>query len=458
MKSLYNLNASKIKEKLDTVSPTFCLAKWKQVTIHLQNGHTHSCHHPAPHYISLDELKKNKFALHNTKYKIEQRKKMLEGEQPQECSYCWNIENLGKGYLSDRHFKSGEYWASESFEEVIKDPLVENVLPSYLEVSFSNVCNLNCMYCSPQVSSKWVEDIQQHGPYNLGDFKYQDLGYLKNKKLLAIPEREENFYVETFWKLWPDLFRSLKVFRITGGEPLLSKHTWKVLEFIQTNPNPKLELIINTNLNVSDKFIDKLITIANDLISNKKVKRFEIFTSVESYGEQAEYMRDGLNFQQFLNNLVKVTTMIPMIPWISKVVIMATYNILSIPRFKLLLEWLLEYRKTYGQEDWKNIWIDISYLRYPSWHGIHIANDNLLKIIENDLEFMKQNSKDYKGFQDTEIEKFARAYDYAKNYSADKKLDRTRFYNFFNEYDLRRNKNFLQTFPELKEFYYDCES
>ena len=153
MKSLYNLNASKIKEKLDTVSPTFCLAKWKQVTIHLQNGHTHSCHHPAPHYISLDELKKNKFALHNTKYKIEQRKKMLEGEQPQECSYCWNIENLGKGYLSDRHFKSGDYWASESFEEVIKDPLVENVLPSYLEVSFSNVCNLNCMYCSPQVIS-----------------------------------------------------------------------------------------------------------------------------------------------------------------------------------------------------------------------------------------------------------------------------------------------------------------
>ena len=60
MKSQYNIQAENIIEKLDSVSPTMCLAKWTQVTMHLQNGHTHSCHHPSPHFISVDELKNGK--------------------------------------------------------------------------------------------------------------------------------------------------------------------------------------------------------------------------------------------------------------------------------------------------------------------------------------------------------------------------------------------------------------
>ena len=59
----------KTKEFLDTVGRGMCMAKWTQVTIHLQNGHTHSCHHPATHKIPLRELEENPTALHNTKYK-----------------------------------------------------------------------------------------------------------------------------------------------------------------------------------------------------------------------------------------------------------------------------------------------------------------------------------------------------------------------------------------------------
>ena len=62
------------KKNLDTISPSFCAAKWKQVTIHLQNGHTHSCHHPSPHKVPLNELQANPSALHNTNHKKEQRK------------------------------------------------------------------------------------------------------------------------------------------------------------------------------------------------------------------------------------------------------------------------------------------------------------------------------------------------------------------------------------------------
>ena len=67
------------RDEINKISPSFCAAKWQQVTLHLQLGHTHSCHHPRTHKIPLDELEENPSALHNTNYKKLQRKKMLEG-------------------------------------------------------------------------------------------------------------------------------------------------------------------------------------------------------------------------------------------------------------------------------------------------------------------------------------------------------------------------------------------
>ena len=53
-------NFQNTKDRLDKISPSFCLAKWNQVTIHLSNGTTHSCHHPEPHKVGLDEIKRKK--------------------------------------------------------------------------------------------------------------------------------------------------------------------------------------------------------------------------------------------------------------------------------------------------------------------------------------------------------------------------------------------------------------
>ena len=73
------------KQKLDKIGCGMCLAKWTQTTIHLQMGRTHSCHHPRTHKIPLLELKRNPSALHNTWYKKQKRKEMLEGKRPDEC-------------------------------------------------------------------------------------------------------------------------------------------------------------------------------------------------------------------------------------------------------------------------------------------------------------------------------------------------------------------------------------
>ena len=76
-------------------------AKWLQVTMHLQNGHTHSSHHPQTHKIPLEELRSNPTALHNTEFKKRQRRMMLNGIRPKECQYCWNVEDLGGDLPTD---------------------------------------------------------------------------------------------------------------------------------------------------------------------------------------------------------------------------------------------------------------------------------------------------------------------------------------------------------------------
>ena len=100
-----------VKKQMDGISPTFCAAKWYNVSIWLGNGRTASCHHPLAHSIPEKELKRNPSALHNTFFKKERRKEMLEGERPSECSYCWTAEDAvnGKEIYSDRVFQTARY-------------------------------------------------------------------------------------------------------------------------------------------------------------------------------------------------------------------------------------------------------------------------------------------------------------------------------------------------------------
>ena len=107
IKRINDKNFSTVKKALDAKGPGFCLAKWNQVTMHLGTGMTHSCHHPPTHKIPLEELKENPTALHNTKFKKEQRKAMLNGKRPAECEYCWRVEDEAvENNFSDRARKS----------------------------------------------------------------------------------------------------------------------------------------------------------------------------------------------------------------------------------------------------------------------------------------------------------------------------------------------------------------
>jgi organic radical activating enzyme len=449
-----------VKAQLDTVSSTFCIAKWKQVTMHLQNGMTHSCHHPSPHVIPLSEIKRNPTALHNSEFKKEQRKLMLEGKRPEECDYCWRVEDDAQPEsFSDRIYKSADRWALPYLNDVASKSWDDNVDPSYVEVSFGNVCNFKCSYCAPHISSKWMEEIEQFGPYPTS-FNYNNLEYLKANNMMPIPNRAENPYVDAFWEWWPKMYNSLEHFRITGGEPLLNRNTFKVLDYIINNPNPNLEVSINTNLNPPEDLFNVFLDKINTIIKEKKLKSFKLFTSAEAHGKQSEYIRFGMNYDKWLSNLNRIFEEIPD----CSVTIMSTYNILSVSTYTKFLNDILAIKMKYGShKDPRNpLLLDIPYLRQPFHQSIFILEKEMLPLIYDQVTMMYKNLEykhwydtANKGFFEYEADKLKRIYEMVNAYVPDAytKVNRKNFVAFVDEHDRRRGTNFLETFPELEQSY-----
>lgn len=447
----------KIIPIMNEVSPTFCLAKWHHTTIYLQTGQTHSCYHPAPHHIPLSEIENNPSALHNTAQKKSERLEMIQGKQPAGCQYCWNIEALGDEYISDRKERNSTIYTPERFESVKKD-MLGDVNPQYIEISFGNECNFKCGYCHPKHSSSYYKEIKDFGPYTTVKNHRNDIDWFK------IYEEENNPYVAAWWSWWPEVSKTLTILRITGGEPLLQKSTWKLFEELEKNPLPNLELNINSNLGVKPILVKRLTEKVNNLILNKKIKKFKLFTSIDTWGPAAEYIRTGLDTNTWEDNLntYLTSTQLP-------VTFMITFNILTVTNFKLLLEKILEWRTQYTS-DWyisnghRRIRFDTPYLKEPLQYDMNILpKSEFLPYMYNHLEFIKENlnNDDVFKFSDLEYEKFLRVVKYMETtiYNPDVLAEgRQDFHNWFTEYDKRRGTDFSSTFPELVPFLNDCKT
>lgn len=440
-------------------SNTMCLAKWMQSTVYLMNGHTHSCHHPSVHKIPISEIKRKPSALHNTEHKMKVREEMLAGQRPKECQYCWNIEDLPGKHISDRTYKSAWSWAYPNLQQVIESKNGSDIAPSYLEVAFDNTCNLKCMYCTPDISSKWMEESMKYGPYPNTTYKVGDVQWLTQIGKMPISTKEENPYVDAFWEWWPELYKSLHTFRITGGEPLLSKNTWRVLEEIKNNPRPDLTLAINTNMQVPQELLDRLIEYYNAIAPN--IKSFDVYTSCEAHGKQAEYIRTGLDYPVFMDN---VRRFLDNTGAYSRVHLMITFNMLSLSTFDLFLGDILNLRSKYNDNAaFNRIPMMISYLRWPQFQDVRMAPTDVKKLyIERIKQFVKSNTtvtEDNAGmFYLEEIDQVERLGEYMFEpldamYVNTQQKD---FGAFFQEFDVRRNCDFYETFPELADYYDTC--
>ena len=320
-------------------------------------------------------------------------------------------------------------------------------------------------------------------------------GWQKNLDSLVYKNREHNPYVEAFWKWFPEAYKHLKVYRITGGEPLLSKETFNSIDWLIENPNTELEFSINSNLGVPDKIWDKFIDKIKILLEKKSVQRLTIFTSVDAWGKRAEYIRPGLDFELFkkrYEQLINIGNV--------RAVIMCAFNIFSITTIQELLEWQVSLKKKYNTNrtaekvesetgfilstgipysvrNQKNsdhesvVGIDIPYLRNPESLDAKNADRDLIQTyLIPALTYMVENTCDYswnghQGFETYETEKFKRVVttlmnmcsNYEKTNDPELNINRAKLYDYINELDDRHNRNFLEYFPEMADFYFVCK-
>ena len=443
------ITLKRTQDLVNGVSPSFCLAKWLQTTLYLQNGYNHSCHHPSPHKIPLEEVKQNYKALHNTSFKKEKMQEMLNGTRPAECEYCWKIEDLGKDHISDRIYKSGNPWAMRRLGDVMETQTAD-IEPSYLEVSFSNVCNLKCVYCSPEISSMWYKEIEHNGPYPTSS-KFNNFEYLKSTDRLPYDPNGENPYVDAFWKWWPELYPSLHTLRLTGGEPLLSRDVWKLIDYIIENPTPELTFCINSNLCVQDELIDKLITKINALTG--KVKEIQIFSSNEATNSCADYIRFGMDYARWESNMHKVATATSGNLILAN---MTTVNILSATSFTDLINTILDMREKYNKTVSHNkIQFMVNYLRYPPFLALPNLDQETKDQFASKINNLIEQRAD--SLLDIEVDQLKRLIDYMNTPADNVETNRKDFALFVDEIDRRRNLSFNDTFPELERYYKLCQ-
>lgn len=422
-------------EIVNAISPSFCAAKWYNATIWLGNGRTASCHLPPAHSIPLDLLENNPSALHNTPYKKEKRKEMLEGVRCDECAYCWTVEDKRDTDVhSDRAYKSHIY--SEHDINLLKEIGLTDVDPKTLEISFDNLCNLSCSYCNAEFSSTWSTDIKENGLYPTTHTSGG--GTFRNAGEHALPfgsKNENNPYVDAFFKWFhASLKNNLTELRVTGGEPTRSPWFWKLMDECG---NAKFDFAVNSNLIMDQARMEKLIN------SSKKFKTFDLYTSCESYGEHAEFVRSGLDYEQWRNNLVQFSND----GHYRMIHIMMTISALSIWTITEFMSDILELRKHSNNRQFH---MSVNILRYPSFQNINVLPEELKQSQANKIDTWLLTANSLSEFERNQIERlvtYLRTVDrsYEDTDSQENKLKD--FAAFTKEYAARRNKNISTVFP-----------
>ena len=414
-----------ITRRNNAIGQGFCVLKWWHLEMHLGTGNYHSCFHCPQQNLKLDE------DMHNTLHKMQQRKTMLEGGRPNECSYCWKAEDAGA--VSPRTTLTPIY--TQMDENIIETTANlkwdDYVYPKYLEMSFSNTCQMKCSYCAPSLSSTLLQEIKKEGVYPLAD--PENRGQYELNGTEELYKDDDNPLLDKFWDWFSEARKHLDTLRITGGEPLLHKSTFDMMDRLR---DESINFHVNSNLSISNRRVTEA---CNLLPANSKV-----YASVDTFGKQAEWIRHGLNWDLFDQNVLTVINhKIPLS-------FMTTFCLLSIPRFKDFLYHVVQLK------DIGDVLIDTPFMTTPPHLSCLIMDDDMRETLEDSYQFMSYN----KEFNHAEVVKFERLLKWvdANRFTGERlNSHRKDFKTFVDEHDRRRGSNWHEAFPELTYFYELCD-
>ena len=215
-----------------------------------------------------------------------------------------------------------------------------------------------------------------------------------------------------------------------------------------------LAKVLPSSCQVNPFTFSKSIKNINEMQGN--IKYFDIYTSFENTGKQAEYTREGMVYDEFIDNCYKI---LDNTPESTRIHFMTTINLTSTPSLLGFLEEIKRMRGTKGSvyQPQKHVFRTRTHLNYLRW-----PRPLMLSLISKEdkqyygdllLDFMHKNKltearKDEECFYLEEGDQMERLVEFMRNDSQPAVVyDDMRLY--IKQLDERRNKNFCDTFPEL---------
>lgn len=276
-------------EKAKT-SKTFCIYPW----IHQYIGPPGDVK-PCCNYLQNEQIgsmKENTLEeIWNNDATKQMRLDMLNGVEVSGCAIC----NLRQGIVHKTYRDdANENFFTEDTHDIINNTLNDGTLPEhkllYMDARWNNLCNLKCRTCGPRFSTSWIDEHAKL--YNLTK---EDR--LKTEDVFTFSGKYEDQLYEEMEKHLP----YVKRIYFAGGEPLMQKDHYKVLEKLihlgHTGTDGK-PLTIHYNTNFSQLKLGKYQAI--DLW--KQFKDINIHASLDASHDKAEYWRKGTDWDIIVEN------------------------------------------------------------------------------------------------------------------------------------------------------------
>jgi len=211
---------------------------------------------------------------------------LLNNREHPGCYTCTSRVQLNDAY---KNLFNERFMAMEDVQQVIAntkpDGSVDEHKLYYLDPRWNNLCNFACRSCSPHYSSSWIEDHKK---------LYQGQG---TQYEFTFSGKTEDDLLE---QMLPHL-ATAKMIYFAGGEPMMQKDHYEVLEHLIKIGNTDVEIRYNTNFSQL-----KLKKYDNVLDYWKKFKNVHVMASIDGSYKKAEYWRHGTKWEVILNNVKRL--------------------------------------------------------------------------------------------------------------------------------------------------------
>ncbi len=388
----------------------FCMMPW--LHMHLwPAGFTYPCCMSDPDYPIGNTQTQSLQDIWNGEQMRKIRLNMLSGEPSQECRRCYELEENGMSTL--RTGSIGNYahhW--DKVEATSDDGSAGDVNMAYMDIRFSNLCNLKCRSCGPQFSSSWFEDHKAI------------YGKLDHPKILQVRDEMRSFLDEL-----DPMLESVERVYWAGGEPLITKEHYNILD--KWIAMGKRDVSMDYTTNFTQMYYKKKT--AFDYWN--KFENVRVAASLDANHARGEYLRKNMVWSEVVQNR---RTMIEQCPhvYFELTPTVSVYNVLNLPDFHK--EWIEE-----GLLEPKNIRINIlldpTYMRLsilPPW-----IKSKVVERYQEHIAYLKQ-------FED--IAGVISDYESILNFMEKDRTDEIKMFKFKTQrIDTLRQENLLGVFPEL---------